>query len=136
MRLIALLLALLGLQGVLFLPAQGQVAGIEPVHIVSGEYDTAGIEAAGWLDGTALPGQWGRVGLIAHSFTIGAAWYSIERGDPVLVLDARGLWRYTAYNGLIVDVSQKEYLTLPVGAESDLIMITCYGDRRVIIFAQ
>ncbi len=137
MRLIAVLLTLLGLQGVLILPAQGQIAGIEPVRIVDGEYDTSRIEAAGWLEGTALPGQWGRVGIIAHSYTIGATWYGIDKGDPVIVIDARGVWHYTAYNGLIVDVSQKEYLTLPVGAESDLIMITCYGDdQRVIIFAE
>lgn len=123
-------------KGLLIVPAVGQIGLVEPVAIVDRDYDMSVIDAddIGHLDGTAWPGQWGRVGLAAHSPGVGQLWYPLAVGDRIYLIDTHQVAAYEVTGGTVVDVSA--WQVLAPTAQPSLVLVTCFKDRRAVVIAE
>ena len=91
---------------------------------------TAGIETSsllrgvGHIEGTALPGGLGTLGLAGHRDTYFRPLRRIASGMEIRVIDATGTYHYTVDTTEIVMPEQVEVLAIQ--ARPELTLITCY----------
>ncbi len=97
--------------------------------------------AAGHIDGTALPGVTGNVGIAAHRDSFFRPLRNIRDGDSVLVITSYGTFHYLVYATEIVKPTDVQVLQPTSGRE--LTLITCYpftyigaAPKRFVIHAR
>jgi sortase A len=121
----------------LTIPAIGLDTGVREVFVVNGVWEVAEY-AAGYLHGTALPGEGGNTALAGHAGLRGAVFRdlgALAPGDEVL-LDAGGKrYRYAVRTSYAVWPTQVE--VLEPGATPTLTMITCtnWDTQRLVVVA-
>lgn len=78
----------------------------------------------GHIPGTALPGEYGNVGLSAHRDTFFRPLRNIQRNDVVTLTTLLGEYRYRVVSTKVVDPN--DVTALNSGARQTLTLITCY----------
>jgi sortase A len=94
------------------------------VVVVEGTGEPALRRAAGHIEGTALPGGPGNVGIAAHRDTFFRPLKDVQRGDVITVTTSRGQFRYSVVSTKVVKPSDVAVLN-PDGTEI-LTLVTCY----------
>jgi len=80
--------------------------------------------AAGHIEGTALPGEEGNVGISGHRDTLFRPLKDIRRDDIIVVTTTAGEYRYRVVSMKIV--SPEDTSVLDPGASDILTLVTCY----------
>lgn len=80
--------------------------------------------AAGHIEGTALPGQPGNVGISAHRDTFFRPLRNIRRDDIITLTTTSGAWRYRVVSTRIVLPTNVG--VLDAGTTQTLTLVTCY----------
>jgi sortase A len=114
------------------LPAasQGMLGRIEisrlgvSVMVIEGTTPTALRRAAGHIEGTALPGQPGNIGISAHRDTFFRPLRNIRGGDLITLTTLGGVYRYRVTTTRIVDPQDIDVLA--AGKKESLTLVTCY----------
>jgi sortase A len=94
------------------------------VVVVEGTGEPALRRAAGHIEGTALPGQVGNIGIAGHRDTFFRPLKNIHRDDVILLTTSRGQFRYRVVSTKVVSPSDVAVLN-PDGGEV-LTLVTCY----------
>ncbi len=128
-------------------PSDGFIGRIEiarlgvSVVVVEGTQNAELRHAAGHIEGTALPGQIGNIGIAAHRDTFFRPLRNVKRGDVVELKTSGGEFRYHVVSTRIVNPSDVAVLN-PDGTEV-LTLVTCYpfyfigaAPKRFIVRAQ
>jgi sortase A len=121
----------------LVVPALGLDTPVREVFVVDGAWEVAEY-AAGYLDGTALPGDNGNTVLAGHAGLRGAVFRDLGRlvpGDEVFVEAGGKLFRYSVRSSTAVWPTQTE--VLDPSATPILTMITCtnWDTQRLVVVA-
>ena len=114
--------------------------GIEAM-VVNGTTDSYLSRAVGHIEGTALPGSPGNVGLAGHRDTFFRGLKSIRQGDVIVVRTLEGSHRYVV-DGLSI-VGPLDVQVLAASSARTLTLVTCYpfnyvgsAPRRFIVSAR
>jgi sortase A len=94
------------------------------VAVVEGAGEVTLRRAAGHIEGTALPGQPGNVGIAGHRDSFFRPLKNIQRDDVILLTTSRGQFRYRVVSTTVVSPSDVAVLN-PDGTEV-LTLVTCY----------
>ena len=89
--------------------------GVEPASLLHG---------VGHINGTAMPGGLGTLGLAGHRDTYLRALRNVTIGMDVRVVDASGVYHYTVDSTEIVTPEQVEVLAIQ--SHPELTLITCF----------
>lgn len=89
--------------------------GVEPASLLHG---------VGHINGTAMPGGLGTLGLAGHRDTYLRALRNVAIGMDVRVVDASGVYHYTVDSTEIVTPEQVEVLNIQ--SHPELTLITCF----------
>ncbi len=119
------------------IPALGLDTPIHEVFVVDGEWQVAEY-AAGYMHGTALPGEKGTTALAGHAGLRGAVFRdlpALQPGDDVWI-DAGG-WRYRYRVRELFSVWPTDTSVLAPSEASTLVLITCtnWDTQRLIVRA-
>jgi LPXTG-site transpeptidase (sortase) family protein len=97
--------------------------------------------AAGHVDGTALPGTTGNVGIAAHRDTFFRSLRDVRLHDSIVMTTSYGTFRYAVEGVEIVDPTYVQVLHMTVDPE--LTLVTCYpftyvgsAPKRFIVHAR
>jgi sortase A len=97
--------------------------------------------AVGHVEGTALPGYSGNVGLAGHRDTFFRGLQEVRKGDVIRVDTLNGSWEYQVESITVVDPEDIE--VLKASAHPTLTLVTCYpfnyvgsAPRRFIVRAR
>jgi len=97
--------------------------------------------AAGHIDGTALPGTRGNIGIAAHRDTFFRPLAELRQSDEILLTTSYGTFRYVVDATEIVDPSDVQVLHQT--ADPQLTLVTCYpfsyvgpAPKRFIVHAR
>jgi sortase A len=93
------------------------------VRPTSSEYDLS--RGAGWIPGTALPGEAGNTGIAGHRDTYFRVLRQVRRGDVFRLVTERGTGVYRVTKTFIVDPDDISILR-PESDDSTLTLVTCY----------
>jgi len=80
---------------------------------------------AGHIEGTALPGETGNIGIAGHRDTFFRGLKDIQPNDEIQIQTATGLFRYQVDWVRVVEPSDATVLR-PSGKESTVTLVTCY----------
>jgi len=80
---------------------------------------------AGHIEGTALPGEMGNIGIAGHRDTFFRELKDIQPNDEIQIQTATGLFRYQVDWVRVVEPSDATVLR-PSGRESTVTLVTCY----------
>ena len=111
-------------------PVDGLVGRMEilrlgvSVAVAEGTGELTLRRAAGHIEGTALPGQLGNVGIAGHRDTFFRPLKNIQRDDVIILTTSRGQFRYRVVSTKVVSPSDVDVLN-PDGNEM-LTLVTCY----------
>jgi sortase A len=94
------------------------------VVVVEGTGNVTLRQAAGHIEGTALPGQLGNVGIAAHRDTFFRPLRNIQNNDLITLATAQGEYRYRVVSTQVVNPDDVAVLD-PDGNEI-LTLVTCY----------
>jgi sortase A len=111
------------------------------VMVVEGDGDEALRRGAGHIEGTAMPGYEGNVGIAGHRDTLFRKLKGIEDNDLIEVRTLQGDFQYRVTSLKIVDPTDVEVLNASEG--ETLTLVTCYpfnyvgpAPRRFIVRAE
>jgi sortase A len=94
------------------------------VVVVEGTGEVTLRRAAGHIEGTALPGQPGNVGIAGHRDSFFRPLKNIQRNDVIILTTSRGQFRYRVVSTKVVSPADVAVLN-PDGTEV-LTLVTCY----------
>ncbi|MEO8096090.1 MAG: class D sortase [Acidobacteriota bacterium] len=94
------------------------------VAVVEGTGSRALRRAAGHIEGTALPGQAGNVGISAHRDTFFRPLRNIQRHDSITLATGRGEFHYRVVSTKVV--SPEDVAVLNPDGNEILTLVTCY----------
>lgn len=94
------------------------------VAVVEGAGEVALRRAAGHIEGTALPGESGNVGIAGHRDSFFRPLKNIQRDDVIVLTTSRGQFRYRVVSTQVVSPADVAVLS-PDGTEV-LTLVTCY----------
>jgi sortase A len=94
------------------------------VAVIEGAGEATLRRAAGHIEGTALPGQPGNVGIAGHRDSFFRPLKNIQRDDVITLTTSRGQFRYRVVSTRVVSPSDIAVLN-PDGTEV-LTLVTCY----------
>jgi sortase A len=94
------------------------------VTVIEGAGEATLRRAAGHIEGTALPGQPGNVGIAGHRDSFFRPLKNIQRDDVITLTTSRGQFRYRVVSTRVVSPSDIAVLN-PDGTEV-LTLVTCY----------
>ena len=96
------------------------------ISVLVAEGTSGGVlrRAAGHVEGTALPGQTGNVGISAHRDTFFRPLRNVRKNDAITLNTLRGVYEYRVVSTKIVDPADVGVLAAS-GGES-LTLVTCY----------
>jgi sortase A len=94
------------------------------VVVVEGTSEVTLRRAAGHIEGTALPGQAGNVGIAGHRDSFFRPLKNIQRDDVIILTTSRGQFRYRVVSTKVVSPADVAVLD-PDGTEV-LTLVTCY----------
>ena len=94
------------------------------VMVVEGTSDRTLRRAAGHIEGTALPGERGNVGISGHRDTLFRPLKNILRNDLVTLTTPGGVFRYRVVSTRVV--SPEELSVLDSDGSDVLTLVTCY----------
>jgi sortase A len=94
------------------------------VAVVEGSGEVTLRRAAGHIEGTALPGQPGNVGIAGHRDSFFRPLKNVQRDDVIILTTSRGQFRYRVVSTKVVSPSDVAVLN-PDGTEV-LTLVTCY----------
>ena len=94
------------------------------VAVIEGTGERALERAAGHVEGTALPGQPGNVGIAGHRDTFFRPLRNIHRNDVITVTTSRGQFRYRVVSTKVV--SPDDVAVLNSDGNEILTLVTCY----------
>jgi len=80
--------------------------------------------AAGHIEGTALPGKSGNVGIAGHRDTLFRALRNIRQDDVITLTTLQGLYRYRVVSTKVV--SPYDVVVLSPNGQEILTLVTCY----------
>ncbi len=92
--------------------------------VVEGTSDSCLRRAAGHIEGTALPGHLGNVGIAAHRDTFFRGLRKIRRDDIIKVTTLAGTYEYSVESIRIVEPDDVE--VLGASAQPTLTLVTCF----------
>ncbi len=114
--------------------------GVEAI-IVESTTSEALRRAVGHIEGTALPGDDGNVGLAGHRDTFFRGLRDVRKGDTIRIDTLEGSWQYRVESTRIVDPGDIE--VLKTSASPTLTLVTCYpfsyvgaAPRRFVVQAR
>jgi sortase A len=103
-----------------------EIASAGVVGIVTpGTDDRTLRRAIGWIEGTALPGEPGNIGLAAHRDTFFRGLQHVQIGDDIALRTPGGVYRYAVDDTRIVRPDEVDILQSRTAAAA-LTLITCY----------
>jgi sortase A len=98
-------------------------------------------QAVGRIEGTALPGQSGNLGIAGHRDRHFRVLRKIREGDEITLTTSQGTYRYSVANTEIVNPA--DTTVLKPSSQSCLTLVTCYpfyyvgnAPKRFIVKAQ
>ena len=94
------------------------------VIVIEGSSPSVLRRAAGHIEGTALPGQPGNVGISAHRDTFFRPLRNIRKNDVVTLTTPTGEYRYRVVS--IQVVNPRDIEVLSPGRDQVLTLVTCY----------
>ncbi len=83
----------------------------------------------GHIEGTALPGEPGNIGIAGHRDTFFRDLKDIRTGDEIQLQTATGLWRYKV--DWVQIVAPRDTAILSPSTESAITLVTCYPFRFI-----
>ncbi|MGA2729265.1 MAG: class D sortase [Terracidiphilus sp.] len=83
----------------------------------------------GHIEGTALPGASGNIGIAGHRDTFFRGLKDIRTGDEIQLQTATGLWRYKV--DWVQIVAPRDTAILSPSTESAITLVTCYPFRFI-----
>ncbi len=94
------------------------------VVVVEGSSPSILRRAAGHIEGTALPGQPGNVGISAHRDTFFRPLRNIRENDVITLTTPNGEYRYRVLSTQVVN--PRDIAVLSPGGDQVLTLVTCY----------
>lgn len=94
------------------------------VIVAEGTDETTLRRAAGHIEGTALPGKSGNVGIAGHRDTLFRSLRNIRQDDVITLTTLQGLYRYRVVSTKVV--SPDDVAVLNPDGQEILTLVTCY----------
>ncbi len=94
------------------------------VIVIEGSSPTVLRRAAGHIEGTALPGQPGNVGISAHRDTFFRPLRNIRKNDVITLTTPNGEYRYRVLSTQVVN--PRDIAVLSPNGDQVLTLVTCY----------